>query len=460
MVALLAAALAGCIAAPGSSPDDAANVSNGTEEAPTRSAELPTSGSAGDVGAHVHDGWKGRDEIVIVDRTVTINATRTEPGGSGPIAQRVGINDCDGDDFDLEAWCLGRQRFAPAATPSDAEPRIVAPGTWKISATASWDSETITGLRLYAISADGVRFCMGDLQRSGDTVDLTAKDVGDHNTYCWNGGPDDEEQNRSMMFPLEHVDDGHARQSAWKFVVTASGGPFGSSFAAIAEGEVDWTIVAKRANASLPLEPPHPDWYADASSYHVAYGEESGANEYGASTGGGVVFDRGFAFGGEYMYLYPRNPIPPGTQEILVRVNLTNDSPFADREEMAPETRLHYRTEETWDAPRTEVTTVDGDGSTRVYRIAVPEGLTDSVYDCAGDDSRWRFQLWLQSRPLTREDQVTGYESPGAMHWAGKIEVTVAATERVGAGFDSLDRRSPRIVPGCQDVDPYWDPYD
>lgn len=420
VVAVLAVALAGCVGgqAPGngSAPTETGGSGNASDALRQPSVAQTT--------PHVHDLWKGRDRITLVDREVQINATRTDPTG-GPLTRSVGINDCYAEDqIEFGVWCLGRAVADVRPSGDPARPRVVPPGTWAVSVSVTWEEPTITGVGVEAITANDDGVWMGDVDTSGGEVRFNATRFGDDRSYV----------------PLLASDDGHATDSKWRFALTASG-DFGG-FAAVADGTLHVTAEAHRMDGTLPFEPPHPDWYADADTYHVGYGSDTANNAYRVAYAGTEWVE---------VDLTPRNPIPPGTREVVVAVNVTDDSPTSDRDRTSPEVELTYEHDggESWYTEQVEVQPETVEEGRRIYRIPVDDEMTDSLYTCAGRNSTWSFRLQVQPQALVEDEPVLGTDVRGAMHFAGRVEMSVAATTRVGAAPADLTPTDPGTVEGC-----------
>lgn len=419
LLVVVAVGLAGCIG--GQAPG---NVSDGGDGADAGN-DSTTVGEAGAASTqHVHDLWKGRRRITLLDRDVQINATRADASGSGPMTRSVGVNDCYDGSIEFGAWCLGRTVVDVPPSTDPAEPRVVAPGTWAVSVSASWSEPTITGVDVAAVTANDETVRMGDIETSGGTERFNATRFGD---------------NRSFI-PLLATDDGHATDSKWSFVLTASGdlGDLG----AVADGTVHVTAEAHRMEGDLPAEPPHPDWYAGTDTYFVGYGSETANNAY-----------RVAYIGTEWVEidLTPTNPIPPGTREVVVAVEITDDSPTADRDRTAPEVELTYEHEAgyDWSADEVEVEPETVEDGHRIYRIPVTQTMTDSLYTCAGRNSTWSLNLQVEPQTLVEDEPLLGTDVHGAMHFAGRVEMTAHATTTIGADPADLEPADPEDVDGC-----------
>lgn len=432
-VALVSLALAGCLGvpAPGAPAEDA---TSDASEAATGNATTVASPAQQ---LHVHDLWRGRDNITLFDDSVQVNATTTDTTGSEPLAGNVGPNTCSGSDLGIGAWCLGRVTFKPPRSADASQPKVVAPGTWALRATASWSDQTITGVAFEADAANGDDLYLGDVETSGGSVKVNATRFGENRTYL----------------PLVVSDDGHATVSQWSFTLTASG-DFGS-FLAVADGSVDVTVEAIRMDGDLPEEPPHPDWYGDTETYHVGFEETVARNAYRVTYMGTDWVS---------IHMEPENPIPPGTNEVLAEVNITNDSPTKDGP-AEPEVAAYYSTDGNYWGEQHELEPEIEEDGRRLYRIPVDGRMTDSLYTCQGRNSTWSFDVYVQPQSLAGEP-VLGTDVRGAMHFSGRVGLTVTATEKTGAEPADLVPANPKAVDGCGavhdygDDDYYYDPDD
>lgn len=421
ILVIVAVGLAGCIG--GQAPGNVSEPADDVADTGNASTAVGDASGAASI-AHVHDLWKGRQQITLLDRDVQINATRTDASGEGPMTRSVGVNDCYDSSIEFGAWCLGRRVVDVPPSDDPAAPRVVAPGTWAVSVSVSWSDPTITGVDVAAMTANDDTVRMGDIETSGGSERFNATRFGDDREFI----------------PLLATDDGHATDSKWSFELTASGdlGDLG----ALADGTIHVTAKAHRMDGDLPAEPPHPDWYGETETYFVGYASETANNAY-----------RVTYMGTEWVEvdLTPRNPIPPGTKEVVVAVNITDDSPTADQDQTAPDVELTYEHDagHDWYVDEVEVEPETVEDGHRIYRIPVTEEMADSLYTCAGRNSTWSLHLSVQPQALVEDEPVLGTDVRGAMHFAGRVEMTAHATKEIGAAPADLEPADPEDVDGC-----------
>lgn len=422
VASMLVVPLGGCISgvSPGSDGNSTDPVENDTEARSFSGLAAPVNES--ELG-HVHDRWGSKDKLPLVDRSIRIEALRTSPSGiEDPDDVIVG---CDDYGIFFSTTCLGRTTFRPEAQD---ERRVVPPGTAALEATVTWEDPAISGVQLWFNPAYVDRWLtLGQFGSSGEEETVRSTQY----------NPDWD------SFPLDWTDDGHAQATRWTFAATAYAG--GEPYA-VADGSVDVSIDVERTDGDLPYEPPHPDWFGNTSSYRVIEAERW-YNETWEQT---QVwwFNRW-----NYMFwFHSRNPVPPGTREVLIDVNLTNHSPTADVDELRSTVDMWYWTDGFWrygewppgDAPSEK--TRDGDQVR--FRIVPEPRETDSVYACGPRDSMWGFLVWVH--PPSVDDPVFPTSHPTVQHYDGRIGIDGAATDRTDASLSSLTPADAEGVPGCE----------
>lgn len=422
LLLLVAVALAGCLggeSGPVDAPDDA---SSGDDPASTAGNGTDPGDDATDEAGgtdHVHDLWKDRSTIDLVDGQVNLSAARADPTGDDPVAERVEPDSCDPDV--TVSRCLGRATVRPPAADDDSRPNVVAPGTGTIRADVSWEAEAITGVEVAFVAGDGTEQTVGTLDEPG-TVSLPASDVRENWTH----------------FPLHWTDDGHAVRSSWVFVVTAAGAADAPDAAPqVAHGTVQLDVDAERAPGPLPDEPPHPDWYAGNATYLVGQREDETSREI-------EVWQTGTAT--LHVRIFPEFPVPPGTSAVLAAAKITDRTAGPDGTPLAPNVTVRYSLLAGEESGTADV--VERTDERIVFRIPVQPRMTDSLYACTGAHSSWRFAAETAHGTAPAQDPVVG-EPVGAHVFDGRVNVTVAATERLDVGWDDLEPVRPE-VPGCK----------
>lgn len=416
---LLAVALAGCLSGGSAPADDADNVSSGDDPLPDNGTDVDGTDPA--ARSHVHDLWHGRSTIDLIDRPVNVSAARADATGDGPVEERVGPETCRPDS--AVSRCLGRATVRPPTSDDPMRPTVVAPGTGTLRASVDWDADAITGVELAFVASDGSRREIGTLDEPG-TVSVAAGDIVPNWTH----------------FPLHWTDDGHATRSSWIFVVTAAPtDAVPGGWPAVAQGTVHLDVDAERAPGPLPEEPPHPDWYETTGTYLVGQAEAGTDREVEAWWVGASTLR---------VRVFPSFPVPPGTAALLVAARVDGGSPGPDVDALAADVTVRYSLHGGEQEGVAEV--VDRTGDRIVFHIPVEDRMTDSLYACHGAQSSWRFVAETSHATAPADDPVLG-EPVGAHAFQGGVNVTVAATERVDAGWDDLDPTQPE-VPGCKAV--------
>lgn len=432
---LVVVPLAGCIGGPGSS--SAPQAPGGGSGQGGGSGSDDGSGSDGSSGdgdgastsgnrPHVHDRWEDQEARTLVDQTVTVEAiTQDEP---------LLLRQCK---FSNRNLCLGSATFAPEAQGGTGT--IVPPGTANLEVTLDYDTADFAGLRLYWRD----RIASGGCQPGWGCRAVASPTTFEINIT-------DERQ----------TDDGHASVSAWRFILDAYqvpgvDQPGQGAFVHYGEGEVDVEIVAHRIEGELPLEPPHPEFWTNTSTYRVGYlqGSTDQMGQAGfvyaeqnppedacptsfrdacipAGAGTGLVWDiepghegrRTRYRGGENLsQLDPARAVallPPKTGTIGVRATVEG--------QVTAETRLcvlGFHSPGQDDPVQIGCQNFQEGSWTQDWTYAVPETQVDSFYaDSWGDNSsRWNFRVRLSA-----PDQGPTY---GASAFSGSVTVAIFATE-------------------------------
>lgn len=423
VIFLAATMLAGCLgsqAPGGSGPTNATD--DGADPVGQPGGADPGPASTG----HVHDLWDGRSTLTLVDREVPMEAFQA--GAEQVASPETAVRGCYSDPALIPfPTCLGYASFRPDS--SDGDRRLVPPGTAAIRATISWESPTVTGveLRFEPAFETGWR-SLGVASSSGETIVVQAS----------------ERFPTRDSFPLSWTDDGHAQASRWEFGAAAYAG---DSFAAVADGSVQIQIEVVRTEGDLPVEPPHPDWYGETSTYRLASAQRNVTEAWETT----YVW-----WWNQWQYmisLAPENPVPPGTREVVFEVDVTDNSPIPATPATETRVDLFYAHDGEYIGPYgDEGRTAEGsqEGGTWTFRIPVEPRTTDSLYTCGPRESLWRFLVWVH--PPSVQDPVFEARHPSAMHFEGSIGVDGVATTTTGKAIDDLSPADASFPDGCGEV--------
>lgn len=439
VLALTTPVLAGCLDSGASDGDGASSDGAGAEGkgAGGGAAADGADGSSSGVGAaasgngsgqrpHVHDFWEGRTELTLLAGEVEIEAASVEPDADA-VEDKVALRGCASPG----AFCLGSVEFGIPPADDGSEVAIVPPGTQRLEVTLDYDATTITSLRLAYQTAARQGFSDAGVAAPGDTLVIT-----------------DEEQG---FIPVRQTDDGHATVSRWQFRLTAASD--GTLPLALADGVVDVTVRAFRVEGELPVEPPHPAWYEGVETYRVA-----DPPAFTAEDAWQVTYLRTDS---TRWLVLPENPVPPGTKDVFITLDLDNQSPVADNELLAPEVRVLYTIgfsgfggggDDAWLEAAPAGTTGDG---ALVFRIPVEAVQADSLYSCGS--SVWRFLVEVSAQDLPAPDPFGPGQLDGASHFDGSVDAAVMATSIRGASPDELDPQPVEQVEGCEEVQRFFD---
>lgn len=252
---LVAVPVAGCVGGQGGPGGAEENATDGDPGTGPGGEGPPVDGEpgAGET-QHVHDRWwtgpdqlsgERTDTITLVEGTTyTIRSFRENPGEdpTRPTSSCPSIPD--------SAVCAG---FA-VVTPDETETgtRIVPPGTAKITIELEYDDQELKG------NGSGIHVWYQGRIASTEDLWLT---IGQDAMPA--------EPGTTVTIPgidVRQTDDGHARSSAWRWLLEIRGNPVMSMNAHFTDPDgidVKVTIKAHRGEGPLPLEPPHPTFYQD-----------------------------------------------------------------------------------------------------------------------------------------------------------------------------------------------------
>lgn len=438
VLVLLVAPLAGCVGGGGSSdggPTDDGTLGNETTDGPPD----------GEVNAtdrpHVHDRWQtpqGDDiqEVPLVDREVEIEAYSQDR----PLLLDFCEKGTEGQQVD---FCVGSTEFGPG-TWSSGEGKIVPPGTGNITVTLDFSEADIHRVHFYY---------------------LTRKDPDEWKDL----GMFEPEQTKRISVSPEEADDGHAQASGWRFLVEARGNRVDSltglglttGTVDAGDGSVSAEIVAHREEGELPLEPPHPDWWAkDTPPTHIykigaVQGSTDGyvdvadvnlepSRQPTPTIGPGLSWRIQPGFEGKRSSEAGSDPklegnrtealVPPQTKEIHAQVAVSGDPGDLDQ----PMVCVFGQPMPSGTFPGIEIGCGDfEDGASYTFTQPIDNEDTDSYYtktDRNFSFSRWTFHVWI--RPEGEQAHATRYSGTvtARIFVADQLDVELPAMEDGGAG--------------------------
>lgn len=381
-VALVALPLAGCLggagSGPGADPGLPGDAGTGND-----TGLLPGNGTDADaVRPHVHDRWEGQAEKVVFDDVVsTGSSTQVEPG------QTV-----------LDAFFCA---FTCSATADFALPEgeIVPPGTSEVEVSATWGADdpaysgTQAALRWQAANMSEWR--TEDLEASGHT---------------W-----------TINTTVEMADEGHAQFSLWRFGFFICGQVQEYCFMprmASQEMDIQVTIVARRVEGELPLEPPHPDWWANGTVRDVwtaeGQGSEVGAVFFSIGTDGNT---------GEFADGEEHDVVPPGTRLLALVVNWTNDGAAADAAPVRP--YAAWSNQGGFFGEFNEWEPQVAEPGHYVFTLPVTERMVDGMY---AEESRWAFFTFFDGEDTGVDEPVFGVDLRQPYQFDGSWQLRLVAT--------------------------------
>lgn len=391
MIALLAVVpLAGCIGGlggGGAGPGADATADGGTDDGSGPGSGVAAEGQTpeadeADSRPHVHDRWDGQTEKVLVDETYTTR-TRTEvqPGdGLLSVARDVAFGP---DEVHI----------------SFPEGHIVPPGTDRVVVEATWPEDPVP-----------------EAAREAYLVYRSAGDE-EFEELDYQGTP----AMWTIDTDVEMADDGHAEMSVWQLRLelrTEIHDALGHVPSTEGGLDVDVRVTAHRVNGSLPLEPPHPDWYADGSRIDLVSdgGTDQAADAwfYQVGTDGEAYPAAGYADGTDHPI------VPPGTRTLVAEVTWSNEAPTGPALPVGPDVQWNNGRFYEWND--FEPTTSE-EGRT-LYVLPVTEDMTDGMYQ---GNSRWSFRWALFGQDTGVDEPVFGSDAHGPYVFDGEWSIQIAA---------------------------------
>lgn len=415
VLVLIAVPLAGCVGGSGQSAPSADEAQDTVDDA----TNATDGASSDDLKAHVHDRWDGEDKVTVVDQEITIEPIsqdhpqfveqcRRPPSREGPML------------------CFGTETVYPD---TDGETgAIVPPGTEKVDVTLDFGS-----------GFEQVRVLYQDRMSQGQWQRLGSFESGDTMTI--------------EPIPVVKSDDGHAKVSAWKFLIEPEDNPWpaGDQSVWYGEGDVQVTVEAHREEGELPLEPAHPDFWEETSTYKIGQVEgEAGSliqanrvhteeNTCGPGVGetcaptqfnsNGIIWTVGPGYEGrrlgsterpsELSGEHTRALVPPESQTVAAKIDV-------DGSTQAPvEVCLRAMTSPDQGPYGEVVECMDYSGGDETWTIErqVSEREVDSFYtDNTGQNaSRWTFMLQVRAPETADQNTVGAFD--------GTVSMSVFVTE-------------------------------
>lgn len=281
---------------------------------------------------HMHDYWKGRERVTILDKPVSFSPTNQT--------------------FLVPLVLEGRPALG-ATVVRLPDGQTVYEGTGRIEFTATWTDPDITGLQL-RVKPSGVA-------KIGEPTAL--------------------ENGKALSIPVtpQMTDEPHATSSQWAFVLEAAG-PGGAGIAAGSVG-VKADIVKMRDIETFPA---HPDLFEGKDSLKIFDADETIKSQ---SPVDGLQQDPSQLSGGFAL----THPVPPDAKTLLVRLEIkqaTSQNPVADPTSI----HLGYKAASTaffWQ----EAPAAKRDAKVMLFKMPVNAGQGDSYY---AKESQWRLWPYHQ----------------------------------------------------------------
>lgn len=366
---LVLVVLSGCLGA-GPAP------AGGTGDVPANGTDGPAIDDHPGDRPHVHDRWGGRSQAAVFDGTVRIQKHNELSPENGLESYLICELSCD---------------YYGSFIPSTGD--VVPPGADRVVVQAEWSPDR--RVRLAYQAANEHRFTELDRKASGT---------------AW-----------TINTTVQMADDGHARLSLWRFrlyscqdclVVPVPSDPF--------EFDVEVTVTAYRAAGPLPLEPPHPDWWANGTTRTVHEGSDevhrAGADKHWVRPGA----PPGFALGGSWLRYLDREDhgnVAPGSRLLVVRFNWTNDAPGG--KDLRPVPWFEWDNTD-FDWHRVEPRSAS-EGAV-LFTVPITADMVDGMY---ANKSRWRFRFGFTGEDTGAEDPVFGGSLTGFYLIDGSWDVVI-----------------------------------
>jgi hypothetical protein len=323
-----------------------AGCTSGTDEASTTTSGVPTVTDPGDYsylangtpGAHIHDYWKGRTSVTVLD------------ADGGPLTAS-----CDGCDDAMQVF-EGRPE----------EGVIVPQGTGWLNVTVTWSADGDGANRF-----DGMELLV---KTAKDTEPVPVGAITSGAVFRFDSSQ-------------EANDPPHYVLSLWRFGVAARPAP-GTDEVAFS-GSLHVRVEAFRGLPLVPY-PPHPDRWQGATELVVARDEMATTEVQTEDPQGGGTGTR--CYGGCLGTIAPLNGsvVPVETAEVVVTVTVTEGLPAG--------LGLRYHGANTWTRTQVNGTHSTPPGSI-TFRIPVTGTMADSPY---ARQSLWEFELFIDEPGYVR----------------------------------------------------------
>lgn len=317
---------------------------------------VPADAGGGDYRTHVHDYWAGDSEVVLLDRSYTVDEFRvhSQTSDAYPEANAVSATVL----YANTVYSGLRYRIPIDQEPVGTRPLLVYPGANRVEVTLTWNNAP-PGVPSYAFA-----------YASADTTDLV---------FLPRQGPG---QPWSIDVLPHQTDNGHQAFSLWEFFIV----PVNNAQAApdyrpaLALDAIQVKIVVFKGSAAPP-EPAHPEFWVNGS-HLVLRDHTDGA--YNVNANAWAVQRFGIA---------PPKIVPPGTKWIEVEVTWDYTDPAPD---VVPPTyvlyynpgNVHYdRFTEDYKLAPTGQTLAPG---VLLFNITLEPGENDAFYQTK---SMWRWAL-------------------------------------------------------------------
>jgi hypothetical protein len=261
--------------------------------------------------------------------------------------------------------------------------KIVLPGTASLEFLFAWSDPGVTGLRL--------------LYRPANEHDLM------------DAGP--VESGTVLHVPLTPAmaDAGHTTRTKWVFFLCASS----SAPASTAQGDISTNILALRAD-EIPLEPPHPDAWGNATTLRIGALEQDltaiAALNKGQDAWVQIPLEHGTI-------------VPVGTDSVAVKVTLQTTGPTESLDQT--DIMVYYRDASIPEWVYATANLSTSEGGLLSYVIRVDHDQVDGIY---AHESSW--DIWIRILGSTHQTTTAGTMS-SPHQFSGHISVNAEAHRAV-----------------------------
>jgi hypothetical protein len=323
---------------------------------------VPVDNSGAGYRPHIHDYWAERTELTVVDGAVDWYrpVQRSEPYATVFRYEQVVIHKA------LRLVCMDTQGHVEPYDPPIwfADPgQLVIPGTAEIRVQLRWTQQDFNGDKLFVAwhPANGTNISSLGPIRNGETATIAVV------PQMW--------------------DSGHQSFTLWRFWLCMRDERYGAGNdeAMLMMGSVHVVMTLVRGDDSLPMEPPHPKFWANGNVLQL------GENLTKKVRNTLLYTFNHHARNPEYTWQFADGKIvPPGTTMLTLRLDWSYGGPLENRPFSLTYRPANGHPSKEDPGEMLKPVAAEKGANHRVYRIALEPGQTDAFYQRR---SNWLFMF-------------------------------------------------------------------